>query len=122
MITFGIAEDDSLPLYRQIAGGIRRSVAEGGLSPGDRLPSGRELAIVLGVNLETAQRAYRLLAEEGVVVSHVGRGTRIAPDASVERTNLDATIDALVREALQLAVPLDTLTGRIRTRYGDLTS
>ena len=75
-----LAPDDTRPLYRQIATAVRRALAEGDLAPGERLPAGRDLADALGVHLDTIQRAYRLLADEGLVVSRVGRGTQVRTD------------------------------------------
>lgn len=74
------------PLYRLISDAIYRAIVSGELGVGDRLPPGRELAASLDVNLETVQRAYRLLADEGIVTSRVGRGTRVAsaPDPATQ--------------------------------------
>lgn len=76
----------------------------GTLSPGDRLPAGRELAASLDVNLETVQRAYRRLADDGVVISRVGRGTRVSPDLDVARLGLADVIDDLVDRAGRLGL------------------
>jgi GntR family transcriptional regulator of abcA and norABC len=59
----------------QIAGRIRSAIESGSLAPGDKLPSTRALAEQAGVNHLTAVRVYRRLAEEGYVMSGVGRGT-----------------------------------------------
>ncbi len=92
------------PIYRQIADGIRAALVDARLGPGDRLPPGRELAEALDVNLDTVQRAYRLLVDEGLVVSRVGRGTRIVD--SVDRPSLDLRrqIDALIDKAATIGV------------------
>lgn len=90
---------DGTPLYSQIAAGIRRALSSGQLAPGDRLPTGRELAEALDVNLETVQRAYRSAADEGLVVSRVGRGTRVADDVDLDRVTLRRDIEALIETA-----------------------
>ncbi|MGB3735024.1 MAG: GntR family transcriptional regulator [Ilumatobacter sp.] len=95
---------DGAPLYVQIAAGIRRMLAIGELAPGDSLPTGREMAAALDVNLETVQRAYRIVADEGLVVSRVGRGTRVADDVDPRRLDLGSRIDELVRLAADVGV------------------
>jgi len=63
------------PVYRQIADGIRSAASAGRLPSGQRLPPTRDLARQLGVNRNTVIAAYDLLAAEGIVRSHTGRGT-----------------------------------------------
>jgi len=66
-------------LYRQIYDRVRRSIAEGQLRPGDRLPSARAYAQELGVARGTVDLAYAILAGEGYVETNGRAGTRVAP-------------------------------------------
>ena len=63
------------PLYAQIAARIRLAIASGELSPGDGLPSVRQLAGQLRINPATVVQAYRELAAEGFVDMRQGAGT-----------------------------------------------
>jgi len=65
-------------LYRQIYERVRRSIVEGRLQPGDRLPSARSYAQELGVARGTVDLAYAILAGEGYVESRGRAGTRVA--------------------------------------------
>lgn len=105
--------DDPRPLYRQIASAVRRGLAEGELEPGSALPAGRDLASALGVNLDTVQRAYRLLADEGLVTARVGRGTRIVEDPPLAALELQDDVERLVSRARALGVGLDELRGMV---------
>ena len=76
--SFKLDPKSSEPVYRQIALEIRRAILDGRLETGSRLPATRDLAGQLGVNRNTVVAAYDLLATEGVVHSHTGRGTFLA--------------------------------------------
>jgi DNA-binding transcriptional regulator YhcF (GntR family) len=66
-------------VYRQIVDGLRASLVEGELRPGDALPSVRRLAMELGITFNTVAQAYRELADEGWVdVRHGRRATVLA--------------------------------------------
>lgn len=65
-------------LYQEIAESFRRQIASGELTPGDKLPPIRRLASTWSCTPGTVSRAYRILADEGLVVSHRGKGTRVA--------------------------------------------
>ena len=68
---------DDQPIYRQIVDQLRQLIAARTLQPGDPLPSVRQLAADLGVNLNTVAIAYRELAGEGLVKIKHGRGARV---------------------------------------------
>jgi DNA-binding transcriptional MocR family regulator len=86
--------ESEVPVYRQIADGVRAAVAEGRLHPGLRLPPTRDLARHLGVNRNTVVAAYELLAADGVVRSHTGRGTFLAePGEPDDASTLPAARD-----------------------------
>jgi GntR family transcriptional regulator len=65
-------------LHDQVAGEIRRAIAEGEAAPGERLPPARDLAAVLQVNTNTVLRALRLLRDEGLLEFRRGRGVHVA--------------------------------------------
>ena len=62
------------PLEEQITLALRQALAQGGIAAGEGLPSVRQLAGDLGVHWNTVARAYRRLADEGLVVVRRGRG------------------------------------------------
>ncbi len=67
-------------LFEQIAESFRLQIARGELQPGDRLPSIRETAHVWQCTPSTVNRAYTILANEGLVNSRRGGGTRVSGD------------------------------------------
>ncbi len=71
--------EGSEPLYRQLYGRVRTSIAAGTLAPGDRVPSARALAKELGVARGTVELAYELLAAEGYLLARGQAGTVINP-------------------------------------------
>lgn len=77
-----ISESSGTPIYRQIADGIRREIAQGRVESGDRLPPARDLAEALGVNMHTVLHGYQDLQEEGLIHLRRGRGAVVADDAA----------------------------------------
>jgi DNA-binding FadR family transcriptional regulator len=77
------SEIASTPSRVAVAGVLRRWVALGVYGPGDRLPTERELAEMLGVGRATVREAIRLLADEGLFATSRGRsgGTVVLDDS-----------------------------------------
>lgn len=75
--------DRTRPLAGQLADGLRAAAVGGALRVGDRLPSTRALAAVLGVSRTVTAAAYDQLLAEGWVQGRVGAGTfvRAVPPA-----------------------------------------
>ena len=65
---------DARPIYTQIVDGYREQIEAGILSPGEKLPSVRELAVQLSINPNTIQRSYRQLEAEGWIATVPGKG------------------------------------------------
>ncbi len=76
-----IDRSDPALLHDQVAGEIRRAIAEGEAAAGERLPPARDLAAVLQVNTNTVLRALRLLRDEGLLEFRRGRGVHVAGTA-----------------------------------------
>lgn len=79
---------DPKPIYEQITDNLRRLIASGGIAPGERLPSVRELATRLTINPNTIQRAYRQLEQEGYIVSLPGKGCFAAEGSALRQDRL----------------------------------
>lgn len=103
------------PIYEQIAGSIRAQVASGQLNPGDRLPSARDLAEQLDVNLHTILKAYQELRDEGTLDLRRGRGAVITDHAATLKTLADE-VDNLARRARSIGVTGDALVSLVRAR------
>lgn len=73
-----VDEAEPRPIYLQLAQQVKTSIHKGLLRPGEELPSVRDLAGALGINLHTAHRAYQVLRDEGVILLRLGRRPRVA--------------------------------------------
>ncbi len=86
---FALDARSGVPVYRQIIDQVVGGIAAGTLSPGDQLPTVRQLAVDLAINPNTVIRAYRELELRGVLDTQQGTGTFIArqrtPRPSAER-------------------------------------
>lgn len=79
--TFAVQPSSGVPIYRQLMDQIRLLVASGRLKPGERLPSVRQVAADLQVNMMTVSKAYARLEADGVLERERGLGMRV-PEAS----------------------------------------
>lgn len=74
MISFDKLTPDpgGMPIYLQIILYIKHGIVAGVITDGDEMPSRRALSAQLGINPNTAQKAYRLLEAEGLILSRRG--------------------------------------------------
>ena len=84
---------DATPIFDQIARQMRLDIHSGVIGPGTRLPTVRQIAQHLRVNFNTVARAYRILDEEGLILSRQGQGSFVAEDvrASIASGESDAS-------------------------------
>ena len=78
MITFdNFKPDNDSPIYVQVVLHIKRGIIAGTVVNGDALPSRRVLSATLGINPNTVQKAYKILEDEGLIVSYSGAGSNV---------------------------------------------
>jgi len=105
-----VDERDPRPIYSQLATQVKEQIRRGLIRPGDELPSVRDLASALGINLHTAHRAYQVLRGEGVIVLRLGRRPRVAalreePAGREEiQRRLAGRLNELITEAFHLGL------------------
>jgi len=97
-----VDERDPRPIYMQILSAVKDQVRQGLIKPGDELPSVRELADSLGVNLHTVHRAYQRLRDEGIILLRLGQKARVAPLRALpaSREEVDKVLVARLRELI----------------------
>jgi GntR family transcriptional regulator len=107
-LKFPINHKSGVPIYIQIMNHVKHLIATGVLTPGQQLPTIRQLAVDITVNLNTVAHAYAELEREGLLTIQRGRGTFIAapengPDLTQMRdSKLQTLVDSLFAEALGL--------------------
>lgn len=72
--------DPTRPIYLQIMEAVKKGAVRGEQSPGEQLPSVRDMAATMGVNPNTMARAYQELEREGFVETRRGEGSFVTAD------------------------------------------
>ena len=104
-----IDQNDARPLYLQLIVQIKEQIREGALHAGETLPSVRELAESLGVNMQTVRSASVKLREQGIIHLALGRRATVArikqPDnkPAVE-AEITARLEEIVTDALLMGL------------------
>ncbi|MCL2093654.1 MAG: GntR family transcriptional regulator [Treponema sp.] len=112
------AFDDRQPIYRQIMLWYSQALARGEVSPGERIPSIREMAALLKVNSNTIQRVYQELEREGLIESRRGTGYFLTEDTEMSaKTRRDLGHEALERFVVEMRA-LGYEDREIETRLG----
>lgn len=115
---FTVDPRSGVPIYLQLVEQVKRSVALGVLTPGEQLPTVKQLAADLVVNPNTVARAYRELERDEVIDTSPGRGSFIAANGSVT-TSKRAVADVAEKQIAQ-AVREAKSMGLTATELSDL--
>ena len=100
-----VEPDGDVPIYQQLRDQIVVAVASGALVPGDSLPTTRQLAADLGINMHTVNKAYDQLRREGLISlgrrtgAVVARGPEDAPAGAADVADWERRARTLLAEA-----------------------
>jgi GntR family transcriptional regulator len=97
-------EDTGVPIYVQLREQFLRIMGAGALKPGDQMPTMRQVAVALRIDLNTVRHAYDELERAGALTLVRGRGSFVAePPAALAGADHDAEAERLARQALATA-------------------
>ena len=100
---FPLNRESDTPLGTQLAEKLVGAIGNGELSPGDRLPSVRQMASLAGVNVNTVRTVYGKLEQQGVLSSEHGRGTFVTgPDGAADPASDREYRRELMRQIVEL--------------------
>lgn len=85
--------DAPAPPFAQLIAQVKAAVKSGQLKPGQPLPSIRQLANDLALNLKTVAKAYRLLERDAVIQTRGYRGSFVHPNAK-KNSSVDLSAQA----------------------------
>ncbi|NMB08086.1 MAG: GntR family transcriptional regulator [Tissierellia bacterium] len=92
--------ESEMPIYEQLRRQIIMGIAKGALEKGEQLPSVRQLAEDIGINLHTVNKTYNVLKEEGYLVIDRRKGAMvrdIMPKANKEYSeHLQAEMEYII--------------------------
>lgn len=97
-------ESSGVPIYVQLREQILRHLGAGVLAPGEQMPTMREVAVAMKVDLNTVRHAYDELERSGVIVILRARGTYVAetpPPVDVARQA--SKVRSLAHQVMALA-------------------
>ena len=86
-------------LYIQIKSNFKKLILSGSLKENDAIPSVRKLAGEFAINVNTVQRAYRELEQEGYIYSIPGKGNFVS---KVSNDIFEKNIDEIKNELIQV--------------------
>ena len=111
---------DDRAIYLQMADRICDDILSGKYTAGDRVPSVRELSVMLGVNANTVVRTYDTLTSDGIIQTRRGLGYFVTDDArdrilSVRKKRfLEETLPEVARQARLLGISADEILEHLK--------
>lgn len=126
-ITFSVHPSSGVPIYRQLMDQVQALVAGGKLAVGDTIPSVRQMAADLRVNMMTVSKAYAKLEALGVLQRERGKGMVVATpntEGSVvaRQEQMRPLADQAVVRGLQLGLTPPQLLDVFKASIEDHTS
>ncbi|MDB5394647.1 MAG: hypothetical protein JWM91_2153 [Rhodospirillales bacterium] len=111
-------ENTGVPIYVQVRDQILAAIGAGTIRPGERMPTMREVAVALKIDLNTVRHAYDSAQETGAIILVRGRGTYVAAHPpELDGESLERKIDRLAHRVIATAnaagINLALLTDRI---------
>ena len=113
-------ESSGVPIYVQLREQILRQLGAGALAAGDQMPTMREVAVTMKVDLNTVRHAYDELERMGAITLVRGRGSFVAKPppamgARVQQVQADSLAKQVLATAAAMGIDPVAVADRIKT-------
>jgi GntR family transcriptional regulator len=119
MSQFIIQTNSNVPIYRQLVELVQRLAASGQLTPGEQLPSVRQLAKELAINPMTISKAYSQLEQDGLLERRRGVGMVLRKNTTSTDDLIEPVIKELILQSRQLGMSKSDLLEKIATYWSE---
>ena len=98
-------QDNGVPVYVQIREQMLQAIGAGVLRPGEQMPTMREVAVALKVDLNTVRHAYSDLEQTGAIVILRARGTYVAErPPPIDTARRARQVESLAQQTIAMAL------------------
>jgi len=120
-----IEPQSDVPIYEQVTRQIIEGIARGEMKPGDTLPSVRNLAADLGVNMHTVNKSYHELEEKGIITIRAKSGAiiRSAEERALtpkQLQQIERNLKPVVAEGMVLGATTEQIEHMMKKVFADL--
>ncbi|MBA9024807.1 MULTISPECIES: GntR family transcriptional regulator [Bacillaceae] len=114
------------PVYIQVVRYFKEQIANGNLMAGQEIPSRRELAAMLKINPNTAQKAYKEMEEQGLITTERNYPSKITTNENilhgVREELIVAAVDSFMQSIRPLNISIDELLHIVQEKYSQESS
>ena len=109
------------PIYLQVVTYFKQQIATGQLSEGQEIPSRRELAVMLNINPNTVQKAYKEMEDQRLIMTERNFPSKITNDQSIlQNVRKELIHDATaqyIKAMKQIAIPVEEVIEVVKEVY-----
>ena len=112
--------NNETPIYLQVIHNLKKKIVQGKISPGEKLPSNRDLAVLYKINQNTAARIYREMETAGYCFTRRGIGTFISEEedmtVNIKKEMAEELLQNFIHEMKDLGYEKEEILDQI-TQY-----
>ncbi|KRE49316.1 GntR family transcriptional regulator [Paenibacillus sp. Soil522] len=116
-----VAFNNRDPVYLQVVRHFKERIATGRLAAGQVIPSRRELGVLMKINPNTVQKAYKEMEEQQLIITEGNSPSRITNDTKllnqIRSELLGEAVSAFVASVRKIDVPVDELLQLVRSKF-----
>ncbi|GAA0709456.1 GntR family transcriptional regulator [Paraclostridium ghonii] len=113
--------NDKEPVYIQIIRYIKQQIVRGDIGVGDIIPSRREMAVMVRVNPNTVQKAYKEMEEMGIITTHRNYQSNITTDdeiiARIKEDLINESMDVFINSMKAINIKREEIIDIINDRF-----
>jgi len=111
------------PVYLQVVRHFKEQIAMGHLEAGQVIPSRRELGALLKINPNTAQKAYKELEDQQLIITEGNSPSRITHEdivlSKIRSELIGEAVESFVASVRKIDVPIDELLTLVKSKYNE---